>query len=122
MNEEELNELLAARTITSDSELILKVKKPDFLGASMWEFHFEGHTINAGVLDESWLEDFRQDGLGVRPGAALRALVSVHASYTEENDKLPLHYSIIKVFEVIPPTTVDTQLPLRAVLEEGTKE
>ena len=110
---DELQELLAARTIINDGELILKVKKPDFLGASMWEFHFDGHTIHASILDEPWLEKFRRDGLGVRPGAALRAMVRVQASYNDENDYLPPRYTVIQVFEVLHPGAND-QLSLPA--------
>jgi hypothetical protein len=103
VNEEELNDLLATRTISNVSELILKVKKPDFLGSSMWEFHFDGHAILAGILDETWLQRFRKDGLGVRPGVALRVRVKWEVSYNDEHDALPPKYSILVVHEVIPP-------------------
>lgn len=49
--EVEISEVLAARTITSDVEMILKVNRPDFLGNSMWEFNHEGHPMTASILD-----------------------------------------------------------------------
>lgn len=110
VNADEIQELLATRTISNDNELILKVKKPDFLGQSMWEFHYEGRTIQASILDTEWLEIFRRDGLGVRPGVALRALVKVQAGYDDDNEALPARYAILKVYEVIPPTAPVTQM------------
>ena len=112
VNEEELNDLLAVRTISNKSQLILKVKKPDFLGSSMWEFHFAGHTINASVVDEPWLARFRKDGLGVRPGAALKALVDIEISYNENHEDLPPKYTVLEVYEVIPPISFGTQMAL----------
>ena len=112
VNEEELNELLATRTLSNDNELILKVKKPDFLGSSMWEFHYDGHAVQASILDREWLDLFRRDGLGVRPGVALRAMVRVQVAYDEENDALPAKFTILRVYEVIQPTAASVQIPL----------
>jgi hypothetical protein len=106
----EISEMLAARTIVNDVEMILKVKKPDFLGNSMWEFNHEGHPISASILDHEWLARFRRQGLGVRPGVALRALVRVEASYDDDNEALPSRYSVLKVYEVIPPKPLDEQM------------
>ena len=92
--------------------MILKVKKPDFLGNSMWEFNHEGHPISASILDQGWLADFREHGLGVRPGVALRALVRVEASYDDDSEALPARYAVLKVYEVIPPKPPSEQLYL----------
>ena len=108
----EISELLAAKTISNDVELILKVKKPDFLGNSMWEFNHDGHPVNASSLDQEWLVEFHDHGLGVRPGVALRALVRVERSYDDENESLSGRYSVLKVLEVIPPTPPSKQLYL----------
>ena len=112
VDEAEISEMLAARTITNDVEMILKVKKPDFLGNSMWEFNHEGHPISASILDQGWLADFREHGLGVRPGVALRALVRVEASYDDDSEALPARYAVLKVYEVIPPKPPSEQLYL----------
>ena len=108
----ELSEVLAARTITNDDEMILKVKRPDFLGNSMWEFNYEGHPVRASILDEEWLVEFRRHGLGVRPGVALRALVRIEAAYDEDNEALPARYTVLKVYEIIPPRPPMQQLHL----------
>jgi hypothetical protein len=40
IDEVEMTDLLAIRRLSNDSELIFKVKKPDFLGSFMWEFRY----------------------------------------------------------------------------------
>jgi len=42
---ESLEDLLVQETLSSESELLLKVKKPDYLGESMWEFRHGGKNI-----------------------------------------------------------------------------
>jgi hypothetical protein len=103
VDEGELTELLAIRTMINDNELILKIKKPDFLGSSKWEFRYDGHAIEAKIQDYEWLDRFREDGAGVRPGGALRAMVRVEVAYDDENESLPPKYTILKVVEVLPP-------------------
>lgn len=112
VNEVELDELLTVRTITNHAQMILKIKKPDFLGASMWEFNYEGHPLQASVVDREWLTAFHKNGLGVRPGAALRADVELQTPYDDANDALPTRYLVVKVHEVIPPEPPPDQLKL----------
>jgi hypothetical protein len=112
VDSEELTELLASRIVKNKDEMILKVKKPDFIGASKWEFQHSGHVIEAKILDEKWLAIFRRDGLGVRPGSALRAVVEVEVAYDEDNEALPPKYTVIEVLDVLPPSTGGVQLQL----------
>jgi len=44
-------ELLTDETITNRPEVLLQVKKPDYLGESMWEFVHAGHVIRAKIVD-----------------------------------------------------------------------
>ncbi|MEO6910370.1 MAG: hypothetical protein ABI158_05545, partial [Edaphobacter sp.] len=73
-------------------------------GSSMWEFRFEGHTIEARMDDINWLNKFHADGDGVLPGGALRAIVRIEIAYDMENDALPPRYGVLSVLEVLPPT------------------
>ena len=111
---EELSELLASRTVTNRDEMVLKVKKPDFIGDSMWDFQFAGHGIAAKIMDDEWLTKFRRDGLGVRPGSALRALVEVEIAYDEDNEALPPKYTVLKVIEVLQSRPRNVQLELQS--------
>jgi hypothetical protein len=107
-----MTELLTTRVLKNKNEMILKVKKPDFIGSSMWEFQYEGHTIDAKILDENWLATFQRDGLGIRPGSALRAVVEIEVAYDEENEALPAKYTILNVLEILPPSPPITQLSI----------
>ena len=113
INESEMTELLAVRTLTNVCELILKVKKPDYLGSSMWEFHYDGHPIEARIQDANWLAEFHNDGAGLRPRGALRANVRIEVSYDDQNESLPPKYTVLKVLEVIPPPPRREQLLLQ---------
>ena len=113
VNDEELTELLAVQKVTNDDELILKIKKPDFLGASMWEFRYDGHTIEASIQDDEWLKEFHDGVVAVLPGGALRVTVRIEAAYDAENESLPPRYTVLKVLEVLPPPPKSTQQSLR---------
>ncbi|MHB1630287.1 MAG: hypothetical protein ACYCVB_18275 [Bacilli bacterium] len=105
----ELTELLTTRRVTNDDEMIFKVKKPDFLGESMWEFRHEGHPIEAKIADAIWLTQFHENGAGVLPGGALRALVRIELSHDMENEALPTRYTVLQVREVLPPPEKPSQ-------------
>ena len=81
--------------------MILKVKKPDFLGESMWEFKHENRIIEAKVLDEVWLEKFRHRSIVLKPGDAIKALVESEVNYSFEGDVVFTSHKIIKVEELI---------------------
>jgi hypothetical protein len=113
VEETEITELLALRRVVNEMELILKIKKPDFLGLSMWEFRYDGHAIEAKNQDMAWLEEFHGNGAGVLPGGALRAIVRLEVAYDDENESLPAKYTVLKVIEVLPPPPKRDQRPLR---------
>jgi len=112
INEAEMTELLSIRTMSNNNEMILKVKKPDYLGSSMWEFHYDGHAIEAKIQDSKWLDSFHADGASLRPGGALRAMVRIEVAYDDQNESLPPKYTVLEVYEVIPPPQQNEQLLL----------
>ncbi len=113
INDVEMTEMLTTRTVINNNELILMVKKPDYLGSSMWEFHYDGRTIEAKIHDSAWLAKFHDDGAGLRPGGALRATVRVEVAYDDQNESLTPRYTVLEVLEVIPPPPHREQLLLR---------
>ncbi len=82
--------------------MILKVKKPDFLGDSKWEFVHES-AIEAKLLDDQWLAKFRNNEIPLQPGSALRVLMHVEVEYGYDKELVSRKYQIVKVYEVIPP-------------------
>lgn len=98
----DLEELIVEQSLSNDEDMILKIKKPDFLGDSQWEFVHE-HAFEAKVQDTGWLADFRSGRVPLQPGAAIRAKVRVEVGYGYEREVVSKKYQIIKVYEVIPP-------------------
>jgi hypothetical protein len=109
---EELTSLLMSRSVKNTTEMTLKVKKPDFIGHSMWEFHYDGHVVDARILDEEWLIKFQKEGLGVRPGSSLRAVVEIELLFDDGDKAVFERYSLLQVLEVIPPSPSSVQLQL----------
>ena len=99
---ETIEELLTQETITSRSQMILQVKRPDFLGVSMWDFRHADRTIRAKIPDSDWLRRFQNRNELVRPGDAIRADVKIDALYDYDREVVAVHYLIEKVHEVIP--------------------
>lgn len=98
---ETIEDLLTEETITSRNEMILKVKKPDFLGESMWTFKHETRTIEAKILDVEWLRKFQMREEEIRPGDSLRALVEIDAKYGFDAEVIAIHYRVTKILQVI---------------------
>lgn len=99
---ESLNQLLVERSLTNEQELILKIKKPDFLGDSQWEFVHDT-VFDAKVIDTEWLARFRNAEFTLQPGCAIRALVRTEIEYGYEHEIVSQKRQIMKVYEVIPP-------------------
>jgi hypothetical protein len=105
MSAEAVEDLLTKETISTPQIMILKVRKPDYLGESMWEFRFQNRNLTAKILDTAWLKKFQQRLADVRPGDAIKADVIVDVRYGFQGDVISIHHSIIKIHEII---TVDT--------------
>ena len=101
LNDEQAELLVVTESITNRGELILKVKKPDFLGTSMWDLKHDGRTVPTKILDEQWLLDFQSGTVAVQPGDSLRARVETTTHYNEEHEVVSVHQTVIEVLEVI---------------------
>lgn len=109
--QETIEEILTERIITGTHEMILKIKKPDYLGHSMWEFKYEGRLIPAKILHTEWLTNFHKQKVKVNPGDSIRATVEVSVNYDKYGEVIGQHYLIQEVLEVIPmPTHEQTSL------------
>ena len=81
--------------------LVLIVKKPDYLGASMWEFRYGSRTISAKIEDEDWLSRFQNRDVDVRPSDALRCAARIEVSYGHDNELLAEKYFVSHVLDVV---------------------
>ena len=59
LTSERIGQLLTSRVVSSESELVLLVKRPDYLGRSRWEFRRREHVIEARIDDLDWLDRFQ---------------------------------------------------------------
>lgn len=96
-----VREIVTRETITVNTERILKVKKPDYLGTSKWSFQYAGHMIEAKVLDESWLQRFQSNLELVHPGDSLRVTLSEFVAYGYDSEIVHTEYEVVEVLEVI---------------------
>lgn len=108
---ESKDNLLAKETIKSESEMILKVKKPDYLGESKWEFKHQKRKIDAKMNDLEWLKKFRQGEVILAPGYAVKARVEIVEKYDFQGNVISIQHTIQKIIEVIP-MPAETQLSL----------
>jgi hypothetical protein len=98
---ESISDLITSEVLETTSKMILKVKKPDFLGNSQWEFKHDNRIITARILDDDWLESFRNGNVVIRPGDAIRANVLIEVNYGYDREVVSTNYRIITVDEVI---------------------
>lgn len=98
---ENIEALLTLEIIKTTSEMILKIKKPDYLGDSQWEFRYESRVLLAKILDYKWLKEFQTRHHDVRPGDSIRAVVDVSVRYDFDNEVIGTHYDITEVKNII---------------------
>jgi hypothetical protein len=101
MAPDSLRALLVKESVTNDPTMILKVKRPDYLGEAMWDFKFGDHPLQAKIVDFKWLGDFQGRKVDVRPGDAIRAKVRHTINYGHDAEIVSEHYEVAEVLEVI---------------------
>jgi len=97
-----IEDLLIEEPLITESNLILQIKKPDYLGESMWEFRFNRKNIPAKVTDKAWLERFQKGHFVILPGDALHAVVKIIYRRDAQGKLSDPHYEILKVMKLIP--------------------
>lgn len=99
---EEMEEtLLTDSTSVFVSQAVIKVKKPDFLGESMWEFKHQGHQVRAKMSDHNWLLSFQTNRVHVLPGDALRVTLETTTHLDEQGLEIGSHFRVLHVDEII---------------------
>lgn len=96
--DEELEKFTIKETTTfSDMRMNLIVRRPDYLGASRWEFRHGRRSLSAKIADEDWLRRFHARRVDVRPGDALRCLVTTEHSYGHDGELIEEKITVTKV-------------------------
>jgi hypothetical protein len=103
ISNEIVREVLTKEVVKSSGRRILKVKKPDYLGQSMWGFQYDGRAVDAKIIDADWLVSFQKRQIDVRPGDSLRVILYEEISYGYDGEVVHRHYEVEKVEDVIRP-------------------
>ena len=106
-----IRDVMTREKLISESEKILKVKKPDYLGFSMWLFKYQGRSIDVKILDDEWLKAFHLKKVSVLPGDSIRALVKEEVLYGYNNEVIHTNYEALRVVDILP-ALIQTQRKL----------
>lgn len=100
MDYDGLEDLITNEVYTNNSRMVLKIRKPDYLGESKWSFRHGGKPLDAKITDTEWLFKFKNREIDVRPQDALVCEVVITAKYDHDNNLLGNSYEIVKVLSV----------------------
>ncbi len=104
-----VEELLTAEETKLEGTSVLKVKKPDFLGDSQWEFKHENRIVRAKILDAPWLEQYRSGQVYLLPGDAMKVEMEHLAQYDDRGNIVSEQYNILKVIKIVRNDTAEQQ-------------
>ena len=111
---EELSDLLVRETTKFEKmPMNLIVKRPDYLGVSKWEFRHGRRPISARIEHDSWLADFQERKIDIRPGDALKCLVTIEHAYGFDNELVSETYTVTEVEAVL-----ENQIRQASLLED----
>ena len=102
ISEAMVQELVTRETIPTEGERIVKVKKPDYLGNSKWEFKYAGRAIEAKILDVHWLQRFQSNVEPLKPGDSLRVTLREDVAYGYDSEIVNIDYTVLKVLATLP--------------------
>ena len=96
-----LEDILTKESLSGKRLMILKVKRPDFLGESQWEFRHGSRSQTMKVRDLGWLQRFHSRKVIVQPGDSLRAEVTVEVLYGHDGEVVAERFYVDKVIEIV---------------------
>jgi len=109
---ESMEDLITEEELESNSKMILKVKKPDYLGDSKWSFKHGNGTISAKITHEDWLKDFQNRKIDVRPQDSLVCMVKITVKYDYNYEVISTTHDITEVIKINPRPSDDNQMSL----------
>ena len=98
---EDFEEALTETNLETNNKMILKVKKPDYLGESKWELRHGKTTIMAKITDIAWLKKFQNREFDIRPKDSLDCMVKITTGYDIDNELISVEYEITEVLKVV---------------------
>jgi hypothetical protein len=89
------------KTVPNTQLLILKIKKPDYLGDSKWEMKHGNNKLICKIEDNAWIEKFKTKKVFAFPGDSLRCNVNIIHEYDSKLNLIKSEYFIMEVLDVI---------------------
>lgn len=100
INLEDVENALTTEEIKSEHIVFYKIKRPDFLGDSQWDFKHGNKSLKVKILHEEWLEDFKQGKVIVVPGDSLKVKIKQCFKYNKNGYLISEKTEIIEVLEI----------------------
>lgn len=107
ITDETIKEILKRNVHIQQSVGTLLIKKPDYLGQSMWDVQYRGRIVQAKILDSEWVYKFQHRQVNLLPGDSIRALVKEEIVLGENNEVIEEHYFILEIYSVINKSSQD---------------
>jgi hypothetical protein len=97
---DKIQEEFVNQTLVSEGEMILKIKKPDLLGNTLWTFKHD-KPIQAHIEDVEWLNNFLNAEIPLFSGDSLHANVKTITKYDSDGNLIKQEYIVTKITEKI---------------------
>lgn len=103
-NTANFSQLVSEGEQTTRQTVRLRIKKPDFLGESRWEFRLHDRKlIEAKILDTAWLQRFHNGEIQIKSGDLLEVELQADYIHGPNYQSAVVHYSIPHVTGVVSP-------------------
>lgn len=109
ISDEKIKELCASEAITNVTTVILKVRKPDFLGETAWTFKHGNEQISAKIADVEWLRRYLSGEETIVPGDSLRVELESTCLYDKNGSLVNAKHKVVKVLGVVRRERVETK-------------
>lgn len=91
--------------LSNDMDMVMIIRKPDFLAKTQWQFRHGKSNLSAAMDDPDWLREFHHGKHPIKPGDALRVRVRFEYKYNANGDLIDQKATVIKVYNVIPASS-----------------
>ena len=98
---EHLPETPIEQELSNEADMVLIIRKPDFLAKSQWQFRHGKSTLSATMDVPDWMREFHQGKHVIKPGDALKVRARFDYRYDVNGDLCDQKTTIIKVYAVI---------------------
>jgi hypothetical protein len=85
----------------NEQDIFLIIGKPDFIGNAKWGFRHGKKNLSLKIVDEEWLQQFRNGRFPIKPGDALKVRLRSEHRYDAKGNLILSDEKVVRVFDVI---------------------